>query len=319
MIKNIVLPTLADAHTLALDAGQMIKTSGIAVYAAPMLWAKKDHKLTVKQQMEMCRDYLGAESFTPYIDETVDNDVSSLGGDSWQRLLDDAECRKIRTVVVADLAAIGPTCGMAQYYVGKFFYPGRVRFIDVRNNLDSFSVSKDAFTVYLDEQINLFNKYIGERRVKERAAAGRVNRNAVLYGYVYRDNSPNIFVDDQTEEFVKLIFKLAIEGASEKEIIASLTEAKAPSTQVRKHELYGYFENPQRKWTRTPVRNILQNQIYTGDYVCMRQRERQKDGVRTYTTLSRDDWTVIKDHHEPIVDRAIYEEAITRFDLDWMR
>lgn len=101
-------------------------------------------------------------------------------------------------------------------------------------------------------------------------------------GY-YRDKDKVVRIDNATIGIVKRIFKMYLEGKRYYQIAEILKEEKV---------LY-----PERNWTDSAVKQIINNQIYVGDY------------VRNKTAKDKSKVIVYRDVVAPIISRAEWEEV----------
>ena len=134
-------------------------------------------------------------------------------------------------------------------------------------------------------------KWGQKRRMEQGVVFGRD-----MLGFDVRGGE--LFINEEGAKIVRLIFdKFVTEGKGTHVIARELREAGIKS----------YNQN--KEWSNTAILRLLRNEKYCGDLV-------QK---KTYTPdyLSHDkkynqgqeDFVIIKDHHEPIVSREIFEEA----------
>ena len=106
-------------------------------------------------------------------------------------------------------------------------------------------------------------------------------------GY-YRDKNKVVRIDNATNGIVKRIFKMYLEGKSYYQIAEILKEEKV---------LY-----PERKWTDSAIKQIINNQIYVGDYV-RNKTDKDKSKRIVYTdvvvpTISRAEWEEVQKQKE---------------------
>ena len=99
----------------------------------------------------------------------------------------------------------------------------------------------------------------------------------------YRDKDKVVRIDNATIGIVKRIFKMYLEGKSYYQIAEILKEEKV---------LYS-----ERNWTDSAIKQIINNQIYVGDY------------VRNKTAKDKSKVIVYRDVVAPIISRAEWEEV----------
>ena len=106
-------------------------------------------------------------------------------------------------------------------------------------------------------------------------------------GY-YRDKNKVVRIDNVTNGIVKRIFKMYLEGKSYYQIAEILKDEKV---------LY-----PERNWTDSAVKQIINNQIYVGDYV-RNKTNKDKSKIIVYRdvvtpTISRAEWKEVQNQKE---------------------
>ena len=106
-------------------------------------------------------------------------------------------------------------------------------------------------------------------------------------GY-YRDKDKKVRIDNATNGIVKRIFAMYLEGKSYYQIAEILKGEKV---------LY-----PERKWTDSAIKQIINNQIYVGDYV-RNKTDKDKSKRIVYTdvvapTISRAEWEEVQKQKE---------------------
>ena len=106
-------------------------------------------------------------------------------------------------------------------------------------------------------------------------------------GY-YRDKDNKVRINNATNGIVKRIFAMYLEGKSYYQISEILKKEKV---------LY-----PERKWTDSAIKQIINNQIYVGDYV-RNKTDKDKSKRIVYTdvvtpTISRAEWEEVQKQKE---------------------
>lgn len=134
---------------------------------------------------------------------------------------------------------------------------------------------------------------------------GEGKYNANLYGY--RINTSGSWdIDDTAAEAVRVIFDLALQGCTARDIAVKLQEAgHIPPGEYFKLAR-GLVIQPTLKWSTLRVREILKNKQYTGTYVA--GRTFQDENGRRYHT-PRSEWIIIPDKHPAIVTKEIFEQV----------
>ena len=290
------------------------KSFRTAVYISAGRWDQivEDSAQLLSKQSELCRAFLRGHKEFKKVETYADRNSNRETNREWNRLLDDVECRKVDAVLVTSIAQIEASCGMACYHVGRFFYPAGIRFVAVADGFDSF---RDDLELYLKRYANRYASFLGAQRHEKRFNKNKVTSVSVPYGYIYvAGGTPEIVIDEETAPFVKELFALALQRTSVTEMARHMTEIGAPTPASRRRALYGQKVSGSEYWKSSVVKTILKNPCYTGDYVTGRTKERFIDGVNHFERVPREDWLIIKNHHEPIIDRETYEKSMAIMD-----
>lgn len=138
---------------------------------------------------------------------------------------------------------------------------------------------------------------------------GKFIGSAPSYGYL-RDpeDKGHLIPDSEYAPIVKKIFDMAFEGIGLSEITTYLNDnkIKTPSSLKRKNPYARNKYNP--IWTVSSVKKILKNQMYVGDMVQSVQTKVSYKSKKK-KTLPKSNWDIVKNTHEPIVDRIIFEKV----------
>ena len=290
------------------------KSFRTAVYISASRWDQtvEDSSQLLSRQSELCRAFLREHREFKKVETYADRNSSRETNREWNRLLDDVECRKVDAVLVTSIAQIEASCGMACYHVGRFFYPAGIRFVAVEDGFDSY---QDDLELYLKRYANRYASFLGAQRHERRFNRNKVTSVSVPYGYIYvAGGTPEIVIDEETAPFVKELFALALQHTTVTEMARHMTEIGAPTPAARRRALYGQKVSGSEYWKSSVVKTILKNPCYTGDYVTGRTKERFLDGVNHFENVPCEDWLVIKNHHEPLIDRETYEKSISIMD-----
>lgn len=118
-----------------------------------------------------------------------------------------------------------------------------------------------------------------------------------LYGYRFNDKREFVIKENEAE-VIRTIFRMYVNGQKLNAIINELYRQGIPS----------YFGNP--KWGIAVISNVLKNEKYVGDLI-LQKKFVKKVGAHSTYNMNDKDKIYIKDHHQGIVSRAIFEKAQT--------
>jgi hypothetical protein len=134
------------------------------------------------------------------------------------------------------------------------------------------------------------------------------------YGYE-KDlkNKHKIIIDEEAADIVKEIFKLYLEGYGANRIACTLTERRILTPSQYKKEKGLNFVNPNGGkycekygiWAMNTVRRILKNETYIGTLIQGRERKVSYKSKKV-VIAPKDEWIVIKNNHEPIIDEKTF-------------
>ena len=129
------------------------------------------------------------------------------------------------------------------------------------------------------------------------------------FGYKLNREYPNkLFIDEEAKGIIERIFKEACEGKSCRAIAMdlSLDKIPTPSEYAVAHGIK--MKKISNKWSDPRIREILLNEVYIGNMVQGRMKKinyKSKKNIR----IPREQWKVIKNTHEPIIDNATFIKA----------
>lgn len=150
------------------------------------------------------------------------------------------------------------------------------------------------------------------------AARGECIAAYPFYGYVKgAADRRRLEVDPPAAETVRLVFSLWIEGNSIEDIAHILNERQIPSPSARKRELGAKRTSWSRlreeiPWTNQAVRVMLRNERYTGKLISLRTA-RQELGNPNQRAVPKEDWIVVEDAFEAIIDKETFQRAQAMF------
>lgn len=133
--------------------------------------------------------------------------------------------------------------------------------------------------------------------LKMKAKQGEMIGFNSCMGYVYDTETGKLILNEEEAETVKFIFKRYVEGAGAHTIARDL-EAKGIKTKKGK-------EN----WHDSAVAGIIRNEKYVGDVVMGKTYTVDPISKKRIVNFGEQDRYYIKDHHEPIISRELFNKA----------
>lgn len=231
----------------------------------------------------------------------------------FQKMIDDIENGKVNMVITKDLSRLGREYVGVGYYEEIYFPEKEVRFIAINDGYDSESDSPMNMSApYKNVHNDMFaretsQKVISVKRYKQRV--GEFIGGKAPYGYVKSPTQKNkIVIDENTAPIVRMIFELALEGKSCREIAQKLTDDGVPTPAVYAGINLSVHGPYSKKWSSERISFMLQNEVYIGSMVQGRVRKVSYKSKKC-RRIPREEWAVVRNTHEPIVDRDTFEKV----------
>ena len=191
-----------------------------------------------------------------------------------------------------------------------------VRFVAINDNFDTLTAERnsDGYIIPLKNIINAaYSKDISRKIIP--ALAGKQQRGEFIgawaaYGYRRCADDPHrIEPDEETAPVVRKIFEWRRHGMSHQQITRALNELliPCPSRYLFMCGLATTQKYADTVWNVMRVKNILKNGVYRGDMVQGRKRSGFPDGQKKQKYLPKEEWTVVRGTHEPLVDEETFE------------
>lgn len=269
---------------------------------------------SIMTQRKMLRSYAADKGFQVF-DEYVDDGWSGTNFDrpDFKRMIADIEAGKVNLVMTKDLSRLGRDYITAGQYTEIYFPSKGVRYIAINDGYDSDSPYTDIAPFK-----NVINEmYARDTSKKIRSAFTTKMRDGAYiaafapYGYQKDPADKNhLVVDTQSGEIVKQIFRLAANGALPIEIARTLNAQGTPSPAVYRcmtHEGLDVNQYSQRQeWTSATITKMLRNVVYLGHTA---QGKTTRVSFKSHLTVSnpRDEWIVVENTHEALVDAETFD------------
>jgi len=121
-------------------------------------------------------------------------------------------------------------------------------------------------------------------------------------GYIKDPNDKNhLIICEKEAETIKTIFNMAVNGNGVNTIRDYLNKRNIPTANQIRYNKASFWENK-------AVKNILTNQVYIGNTV-QNKRSRINYKNRKLKANPKDEWVIVENTHEPIIDKAAFEKV----------
>ena len=289
----------------------------------------KNESYSVTSQREILKEYARQHPDIEEYDYYVDDGWSGTSFDrpDFNRMMNDVYSGNVNCVIVKDLSRFGRNYTEGGNLLDNVFVRLRIRFIALNNCIDTFSESMNAATRCVTVGVqNVINESL--------AATTSVNVRGTLnlsrkqgkfigsfspYGYLKSpDDRHKLIIDEDTASIVQQIFNWFIGGKSIIGIAKELNSLGIPNPSMYK-QLKGFnYNHPSGRkndglWSDSTVRRILQNQVYIGDMI-QGKNTTISYKIRQCRAIPKEEWIIVKDTHEPIIDKATFEKVQSLFN-----
>ena len=230
-------------------------------------------------------------------------------------MIQQLEQGKAAAVFVKDLSRLGRNYIEVGRLTEEFFPEHDIRLVAVSDNIDTAEGDNELAAIR-----NLFNEWYARDISKKRRISNKIKGNAgepmgqPPYGYMKDpDNPKRWIVDDEAAQVVKHIYGMTLDGMGTEQIAAQLEreEILVPRAYWLKKGVKRPGkgkQQPPTKWNSSTVTKILSLQEYCGDILNFKTYSKSYKNKKRIEN-DRENWVVFKDVHEPIIDRAVWEQV----------
>lgn len=277
---------------------------------------------SITGQTELIRDFLTRHPDICECGMKVDNGYTGSNFDrpAFQEMIAEVKAGKINCIVVKDLSRFGRDhLGTGEYLERIFPFLG-VRFIAINDCYDSLhrNAGIDDFLIPFKNLIN--EAYCRDISIKIRSTLEVKRRSGDFVGsfaaFGYRkdpENRHKLAVDDYAADVVRDIFRWKLDGYSAVEISRQLNRRGIPAPMTYKRLQGLPYSTPfhikeESDWSAGMVLRILKNPVYIGVLEQGRVTT-PSHKVKRFVRKPREEWAVVEDCHEPIIDRREFESV----------
>ena len=270
---------------------------------------------SITNQKSLLLQYAKENNLRVY-DIYIDDGFSGTNFDrpGFKRLIKDIENKKINMVITKDMSRLGRDYIGTGELVEKFFPEHNVRYIAVTDNIDTYLDSTNNDIAPFKAIMNDFYAKDISKKIKSSLRAkmkdGKYVGGRAPFGYTKdKDNKNQLIVDSEQAIIVRRIFDMALDGLSYYKIADILTSEgiKTPASYYN-FEWCGNYNPTFNKWNAKTIYDILNNRIYTGDLVQGR-RCKVNYKVKKIVKNSPDNYIVVENTHEAIIDKELFNEV----------
>ena len=278
--------------------------------------------MSIQNQKELLLKYANENGYynTEFF---VDDGYSGTNFDrpDFKRLIEAVEEGRVATVIVKDLSRFGREYLQTGFYTEMFLPDNDVRFIAVNDSVDSEMGDNDIAPLR-----NIINEWYAKdcskkiRAVmKMKAQRGDCLTGMAPYGYMKDPKDKTKLIPSDRAEYVKMMYRMAIEGCSCGEIATKMRSLNLPIPKADNYIKNGlencasYPKYPYY-WLKATVKSILLNPVYTGKTVALKYTNKSYKNKKRITR-PEEDWIVTENTHEALVSQEDYDTVYRRLSV----
>ena len=230
-------------------------------------------------------------------------------------MIQQLEQGKAAAVFVKDLSRLGRNYIEVGRLTEEFFPNHDIRLVAVSDNIDTDEGENELAPIR-----NLFNEWYAQDISKKRRISNKIKGNAgepmgqPPYGYVKDPENPKRWiVDEEAAQVVRRIYRMTLEGVGTEQIAAKLEEDGVLTPRAYWHSKGinrpGKVKDlPPTHWNSSSVIKMLSVQEYCGDILNFKTYSKSYKNKKRLEN-DRENWAIFKDVHEPIIERAVFEQV----------
>ena len=230
-------------------------------------------------------------------------------------MIQQLEHGKAAAVFVKDLSRLGRNYIEVGRLTEEFFPNHDIRLVAVSDNIDTDEGENELAPIR-----NLFNEWYARDISKKRRISNKIKGNAgepmgqPPYGYIKDPENPKRWiVDEEAARVVRRIYRMTLEGVGTEQIAAKLEEDGILTPRAYWHSKGinrpGKVKDlPPTHWNSSSVIKMLSVQEYCGDILNFKTYSKSYKNKKRLEN-DRENWAIFKDVHEPIIERAVFEQV----------
>jgi site-specific DNA recombinase len=250
----------------------------------------------------------------------LDDGISGVTMDrpGFNDMMEQLAAGKAAAVFVKDLSRLGRNYIEVGRLTEEFFPEHDIRLVAVSDNIDTAEGENELAPIR-----NLFNEWYARDISKKRRISNKIKGNAgepmgpPPYGYKKDPDDPKRWVvDEDAAQVVRRIFRMTVDGYGTEQIATILSEEKVltPIAYWRekgvnrpgKSKLRGPY-----MWNSSTITHILSLQEYCGDILNFKTYSKSYKNKKRLAN-DRENWVIFQDVHEPVIERAVFEQVQQR-------
>ena len=273
---------------------------------------------SIASQRAICEDYMARHEdlelvCEPFVDDGISGVTMARPG--FADMIQQLEQGKAAAVFVKDLSRLGRNYIEVGRLTEEFFPNHDIRLVAVSDNIDTDEGENELAPIR-----NLFNEWYARDISKKRRISNKIKGNASEpmgqppYGYIKDPENPKRWiVDEEAARVVRRIYRMTLEGVGTEQIAVKLEEDGVLTPRAYWHSKGinrpGKVKDlPPTHWDSSSVIKMLSVQEYCGDILNFKTYSKSYKNKKRLEN-DRENWAIFKDVHEPIIERAVFEQV----------
>lgn len=269
--------------------------------------------LSVSNQRNVLTDYVNRNGYI-LVDEYIDDGYTGTNFDrpAFKKMIKDIEDKKIDMVITKDLSRLGRDYIATGEYVEKYFPLHKIRYVALLDGIDTFldSCNNDIapFKAVINDMYSRDNSKKIRAALKSMQEKGKWVGGCTPFGYMTDSKDKNhLIINEEEARIVKQIFSLASTGMTYYQIKDKLTNEKILTPSMIRNNNRKSEMAKKGIWSTKTIRGILSNELYLGDMV-QNRRSRISYKIRKVVSNEKEDYIIVKNTHEPLVDKKTFDK-----------
>ena len=255
----------------------------------------------------------GYTNLVHFLDDGISGVTMNRPG--FVEMMQQLEQGKASAVFVKDLSRLGRNYIEVGRLTEEFFPDHDIRLVAVSDNIDTAEGENELAPIR-----NLFNEWYARDISKKRRISNKIKGNSgepmglPPYGYIKDPNNPKHWViDEEAAQVVRRIFDMTLEGFGTEQIATQFEKEgiltpQAYWIQIGIGRPGKTKTRPATKWNGSTITHLLYQQEYCGDVLNFKTYSKSyKNKKRIHN--DPENWVVFQDVHEPIIERAVFEQV----------
>lgn len=278
---------------------------------------KQGESISIENQKKFLTEFVEERSWNlkkVYVDDGFSG--TTFERPSFKKMIKDVEHGVINCIITKDLSRLGRNYSKVGYYTDEYFVDKGVRYIAVNDNVDTKDDDNDIapFKNILNE---MYAKDISRKIRSSRslnARQGKFMGSYTPYGYMKSpEDKHKLIVDPEVVDVMRSIVSQYISGETARNIANELNKKGVLSPRAYFYKKRNRINPLQESntWCSNTIIQLLKNPVYLGDMVQGKRKVVSFKTKKRYI-VPKDDWIVVKDTHEAIINRE-EEKIINQF------